>query len=93
MLKPDRAQFILIVGFPINPNAAIKATPAKPISAAGIGSRISPTTTAKNIAKKCHAFCDKPSGAGINHITTATRTGISSFIFRDDIKTPYKKIK
>ena len=58
---------ILSFELPINPNAAISDTPAKPTRAAGTGSIISPTTTAKNIAKKCHALADRPSGAGMNH--------------------------
>ena len=74
--KLDNAQFILSVGFPIIPKIATTEIPTNPTSAAGTGSIIRPTTTAKNIAKKCQALALRPSGAGINQNIAKTVTGI-----------------
>ncbi len=84
---------ILSFEFPTNPKTATNETPAKPTRAAGTGSRISPTTTAKNIAKKCHAFCVNPSGAGTNHSAIATIIGTNNFKVCFDIYAPSKVIR
>ena len=78
--NPDNAHVILSFGLPTNPKAATSETPANPTKAAGTGSTIRPTTTAKNIAIKCHALALNPSGAGINQKISKTATGIINLI-------------
>src|ERR1051325_4672958 len=53
--------------------------PIKPIAPPGKGSNIKPTITPAKIAKKYHACCASPAGAGISAIMMATRSGAKFF--------------
>src|SRR5512146_45992 len=86
--KPDKAQVSeALVG--LNPGLARSAgpysthgassvasvTPIKPMAPPGNGSNIKPTITPAKIAKKYHACCASPGGAGSRAMTTVTATG------------------
>jgi hypothetical protein len=77
--KPDNAQEILSLELPTKPVTATKEIPANPTNAAGTGSIINPTTTAKNTAKNRQASMLSPSGAGINYSNAKTIIGENNF--------------
>src|SRR6188474_1831933 len=56
-------------------STATSVTPMSPIAPPGSGSNMRPTITPTKIAKKYHACCGRPSGAGMSAMMIATAIG------------------
>src|SRR5512134_2077888 len=90
--KPERAQFNAALAS-LKPGLAscsglkktqgdrmaTSVTPIKPIAPPGSGSNMRPTMTPTKMAKKYHACCGSPAGAGMRAMMMATATGATAF--------------